>query len=476
MMNKDRDTLQNQILYVQNLEEKNDEFEIDMSRIASLFWDRRAFAAKCSLGLAVLFLGTSFILPKTYESTAIVQTSMAANTGGASALLASMSGGSGNAVVDSYIALMKSRTVIEPIIANMDYDDEETKKRAIAKYDKWVEKNLRIESTTGTNLISVTASAKTPEKAQEIAQSVIDNFLLLQTDLNQKQQSLLVKFLDERIKEAYKDAAEAGKKFSLYQKEHGIYAPSEQAKIAIGRMDAYANKLVDLKTKQLATNTELSISNEQLSNLNIGSIKYQINDNSTIREMRQNIANKEVELVSLQSRYTDDNPSVKRAELELNKMRESLSQEVNAIVSSQTAAMSPQQSALIGKKLNAEVELKVAEISEQAIKEKQNEEQHKLDDFPEEVRNYMDLQQEAVMKQSIYSKLVDREEEAKMKAAQDSMDIQVVDQPNLPLEEMPASPKKGKNALIGFVIGLLVTLFKVMYVYWRECKADTKSC
>lgn len=454
---------------------KND-FEVDMNRIASLFWERRAFAAKCSFGLAALFLGLSFVVPKTYESTAVVQTSSMTGSSNVMQAMSSLSGGSGNIVVDNYIALMKSRAVIEPIVANLEYKDsffrsaDENKERAIAKSGEWAEKNLKIENIKGSDLISITASAREPEKAREISQAVVDNFLLLQTDLNQKQQSLLVKFLEERIKEAYAEATESGRKFALYQKEHGIYEPNEQAKVAISRMDAYTNTLADLKTKREATKAELNISSKQLSNLNSSSINFKINDNAVVQDMRQKIAQKEVSLVTLRSRYTEDHPDVVNLKAELAKMQDNLSREVNAIVESQTAEMSPQQSALISKKLNAEVNLKVTEVSEQAIQDKYDEEQKKLDDFPEAVRNYLDLKQESTMKQNIYTNLVSQAEAAKLKAAQDSMDIQVVDKANLPLESMPASPKKRNSMAVGFVLGLMIAGIRACYAYWSELK------
>ena len=482
-MSEKEKILPQQIVYVQQpIADSDDEQEVDIGRIAELFWENRGFAAKCSLGLAAVFLGVSFFLPKTYESTTVVQTSASSSSKNSSAaLMTSLGGGSGNKDVDNYIALMKSRAVIEPIVADMEFSDtmfhtaEENKERAIAGSAFWAEDNLKIENAKGTNLISITAQAKSPEKAQEISQAVVDNFLQLQTELNQKQQSLLVKFLDERIKQAYEEATEAGKKFSTYQKDHNVYDPTEQAKTAISRMDAYTNTLADLKSKQEATKAELAVSSQQLSNLNEGSLNYKINDNSTVQDMRQQIANREVALVSLRSKYTEDHPDIVRAKAELSKMQSNLSREVNAIVASKTAAMSPQQSALISKKLNAEVNLKVTEVSEQAIQAKFDEEQKKLDDFPEAMRNYLDLKQEFTMKQSIYTNLVSQAEAAKLKAAQDSMDIQVVDPANLPLEDMPADPKKKRNAMIGSILGLLNAGGMACYKYWLEVKAMEKA-
>ena len=461
-----------------DLKEKQEEFEIDMGRIVSLFWERKCLAGKLSCGLAALFLGVSFILPKSYESTTVVQTVSGQNPLSNSAMqaMATLSGSSGNAVVDNYIALMKSRAVLDPIVESLEYKDgllstaEEKKAHTVADSSKWAEKNLKIVNVKGTNIISITATGDTPEKAQKISQAVADNFLNMQTDLNQKTQSLLVKFLDERIKVAYDESVEAGKKFAEYQKENKVYAPAEQVKVAVTSMDAFSNKLADLKTQQEAEQAELDVASKQLDNLNMKSRTYQINDNETVQNLRQQIADKEVTLVTLNARYTEANPELKIAKNELSQLKSNLAKEVDAIVSSETASMSPQQAALISKKLNAEVGLKVAQVSSDAVQDKYKNEQEKLDDFPETVRNYMELKQEADMKQTIYTNLVSQAEAAKIQEAKDSMDIQIVDSANLPLEDMPASPKKGRNAAIGFALGILIAMGIAIKKYWREVK------
>lgn len=476
MVGEDK-TVQSQVVYVQQTTENRDAQEIDTSRIMSLFWERRKFAVKCSCGMAVLGLAVSFLTPKTYESTTMVRTSSDASSviGNTGAMMAALNGSS-SVGIDNYIALMKSRTVIEPIVAGLEYEDsffhtaDEKKKRAIASAGKWAEKNLTIENPKGTELISITASAKTPEKAQEISQAVADNFLAMQTELNQKQQSLLIKFLDERIKVAYEESVEAGKRFAEYQKEHRVYSPTEQAKVAVQRMDTFTNALADLSTQQQAKQAELDTTSKQLSSLNIKSEKYQINDNETVQKLRQEIVNKEVNLVTLHTRYTDEHPEIQNARRELQQLQNNLSREVTAIINSETAAMSPQQAALISKKLNAEVSLKVAQVSEQAVQEKYNKEREILGDFPESVRVYTDLKEESDLKQSIYKNLVSQAEAAKIQEAKDSMDIQIVDPANLPLKDMPATPSKTKYTMIGFLLGGLTAIVRACYTYWREEK------
>lgn len=121
--------------------------------------------------------------------------------GQAVAAMALLGAGSGvSSPTTNYMELMKSRTVLEPIIDAMDWDDPEKKPDAKA----FAKSYLDIKNTKSTNLIEVTAKGKKPEEAQQVSQSVVDNFLAMQTNNQQQTQSLLVKFLNDRIEDAKK--------------------------------------------------------------------------------------------------------------------------------------------------------------------------------------------------------------------------------------------------------------------------------
>ncbi|WP_303840634.1 Wzz/FepE/Etk N-terminal domain-containing protein, partial [Selenomonas ruminantium] len=134
------------------------EESIDLGKLMQIMYNRRKTVGTIVGGCTALALIVSFALPKTYESTTLVQTRSSAGVGGASAMAAMLGGGSGGAEL-SFIELMKSRTVLEPIIDQMEWEDEKKKPKA-----KDFAKRLKIENTKQTNLITVTATGKTPEE------------------------------------------------------------------------------------------------------------------------------------------------------------------------------------------------------------------------------------------------------------------------------------------------------------------------
>ncbi|WP_033169253.1 Wzz/FepE/Etk N-terminal domain-containing protein, partial [Selenomonas sp. ND2010] len=323
------------------------EESIDLGRLMQIMLEQKKVVGGIVAGCTALAIGTAFILPKQYESTTLVQTRSAGkDIGGAVAMAAAMGinigGSSSNASPLNYIELMKSRRVLEPIIDEIEWpDDKKPDAKAFAK------KNLKIENTKQTNLITVTATGRTPEEAQLISQGVVDNFLTMQTENSQQTQSLLVTFLNDRIENAKQEADDAAAKLAAFQKEHKLYSPSDQAKLAIEQLNAYDKTIGEMQVAQKSAQAQYDVATQKLGEQKAGAASYNINDNSTVQSIRAQIVAKEVELVGLRQKYTDNHPSVIAAQRQLTQLSQSLSDEVGAVVNSNAASLNSAQMELL---------------------------------------------------------------------------------------------------------------------------------
>ena len=451
-----------------DLKEKQEE-SIDLGRLASIMWDRKKITGGIIAGCTAIAIATAFILPKQYESTTLVQTRSAGNDiSGMKAMAAAMGvnvgGSASNASPLNYIELMKSRTVIDPIIDNMDWDDPKKKPTAKA----FAKSNLDIQNTKQTNLITVTAKGRTPEEAQMISQGVVDNFLAMQTDKNQQTQSLLVKFLNDRIENAKKESDEAAQKLADFSRENKIYSPDDQVKLAITQLDAYDKAVSDMQAQQKSAQAQYDVATQKLGEQKAGAKAYNINDNSTVQSIRSQIVAKEVALIELRQRYTDQYPDVIAAQKQLNKLRQSLVTEVNNVVDSNAATLNTAQMELLKNQAVAQAQASAAAASEEAIKGKRAEKEKELGEFPDNAMTYMQLDRDAKIKQQIYTSLVNQCEQDKIQEAMESMDIQVIDPADLPDVDKPAAPKKKLIAAIGLVLGCLIAFGYSLVVYKKE--------
>lgn len=448
----------------------NDNDTIDLKKLFSLMIEKKTIVIAIIVICTIIATIVAFVLPKSYQSTTLVRVkSGGSSMSGYAAMAAGFGidiGGAGSSgSPESYIELMKSREVLEPIIAELDLPEETKEKMTAAGFAK---SNLEITNIKKTELITIAAYGKTPEEAQMISQGVADNFLALMTKLNKEDNSTTLKFLDERIKIAKEEMETAENKLAAYQQEHKIYAPDEQAKAIIANLNNYDTTIAQLQAQSEGDSAKLAGVTSQLEQQNASLLEYNVSDNTNIGNIRESIVNKRVELVGLQQQFTDEHPDVIKAKEELNSLEKSLSDEIAKAVNSQSVTLSPVQSNLLKDKISTEVQISVNNASLEALKAKQAEAQESIATLSADSVEYMRLERNAKITGQVYTSLVQNYEQTRIQEAKDSMDIQIIDAADLPKEDMPVKPNKKIIIVIGFILGIMISCGYTLYNYSRR--------
>lgn len=442
---------------------------IDLKKLSSLMMEKKKIVIAIIVICTIIATIVAFVLPKSYQSTTLVRVKSGSSSMSGYAAMASGFGidigGSSSASPESYIELMKSREVLNPIIEKVDLTDEEREKMRTEDFSK---KYLEITNTKKTDLINIAAYGKTPEEAQMISQGVADNFLALMTKLNKEDNSSVLKFLDERMKIAKEEMETAENKLQAYQQEHKIYAPDAQTKSIIDSLNTYDNSIAQLQAQSEGNSAKLAGVTSQLEQQNASLLEYNVSDNTNIGNIRESIVNKRVELVGLQQQFTDEHPDVIKAKEELNSLEKSLSDEIAKAVNSQSVTLSPVQASLLKDKISTEVQISVNNASLEALKAKQAEAQENIATLSADSVEYMRLSREATITGQVYTSLVQNYEQTRIQEAKDSMDIQIIDAADLPKEDMPAKPNKKIIVAIGFVLGIMISFGYTLYNYSRR--------
>lgn len=442
---------------------------IDLRKLFSLMLEKKKIVIAIIVICTIIATIVAFVLPKSYQSTTLVRVkSSSSSMSGYAAMAAGFGidiGGGGAGSPESYIELMKSREVLEPIIAELDLPDEDKEKMTAAGFAK---SNLEVTNMKKTDLITIVAYGKTPEEAQMISQGVADNFLALMTKLNKEDNSTTLKFLDERIKIAKEEMETAENKLAAYQQEHKIYAPDEQAKAIIANLNNYDTTIAQLQAQSEGDSAKLAGVTSQLEQQNASLLEYNVSDNANIGNIRESIVNKRVELVGLQQQFTDEHPDVIKAKEELNSLEKSLSDEIVKAVNSQSVTLSPVQASLLKDKISTEVQISVNNASLEALKAKQAEAQENIATLSADSVEYMRLERNAKITGQVYTSLVQNYEQTRIQEAKDSMDIQIIDAADLPNEDMPAKPNKKLIVVIGFALGIMISFGYILYNYSRR--------
>lgn len=445
----------------------NNDNTIDLRKLFSIMGEQKKVIIPIIVICTVIAIIVAFVLPKSYQSNTLVRIKSSNNSAmsGMAAMAAGFGidvGGSSSASPENYIELMKSREVIQPIIDGLDMDEEKKEKMTT---DGFIKSNLEITNTKKTDLINITAYGKTPEEAQMISQSVADNFLTLMTKLNKEGNSSAINFLNDRMAIAKEEMETAENKLQAYQQEKGIYSPDDQAKALIDRLSAYDTNIAQLEAQEQANSAKLQDVTGQLEQQNSSLLEYNISDNDAIMSLRTAIVNKQVELVGLEQRYTEEHPDVIQAKQELAELKRSLDREIQSAVNSKSATLTPVQGNLLMEKVQTETATAVTSASLDALKSKQQEAEGNISTLSADSVEYMRLLRDKNITSEVYTNLVKAYENTRIQEAQESMDIQIIDAANLPREDMPAKPNKKLIVVIGFVLGIMISFGYTLYAY-----------
>lgn len=445
----------------------NNDNTIDLRKLFSVMGEQKKVIIPIIVLCTVIAIIVAFVLPKSYQSNTLVRikSSGGSNLSGYAAMAAGFGidvGGSSSASPENYIELMKSREVLEPIIEQVDMPEEDKEKLTT---EDFVKKYLDITNTKKTDLINIAAYGKTPEEAQMISQSVADNFLTLMTKLNKEDNSSVLKFLNDRMSIAKEEMETAENKLQAYQQEKGIYSPDDQTKALVDKLDDYDKKIAQLEAQEQANSAKLQDVTGQLEQQNSSLLEYNISDSDAIMSLRTSIVNKQVELVGLQQRYTEEHPDVIRTREELAELKKSLDREIQSAVNSKSATLTPVQGNLLMEKVQTETAEAVTSASLDALKAKQQEAEGDMSTLSADSVEYMRLLRDKNITSEVYTNLVKAYENTRIQEAQESMDIQIIDAANLPREDMPAKPNKKLIVVIGFVLGVMISFGYTLYAY-----------
>ena len=262
---------------------------------------------------------------------------------------------------------------------------------------------MDITNTKNTDLIAISGYGKTPEEAQMVSQSVVDNFLALMNNLNKEDNSTMLKFLNDRVTIAKEEMETAENKLQAYQQEKGIYSPDDQAKALIERLSSYDTNIAQLEAQQQANSAKLQDVPGQLENQNSSLLEYNISDNDAIMNLRTAIVNKKVELVGLQQRYTEEHPDVIRCREELNELNSSLDREIQSAVNSESATLTPVQGNLLMEKVQTETAAAVTSASLEALRAKQQEAEGNMSTLSADSVEYMRLLRDRSITSEVYT-------------------------------------------------------------------------
>lgn len=426
-----------------------EETTIDLKDIFRVLKKQRLLI--CSVfGLAVIGATIiSFIMPKVYEAETTLRIKQ--SKGLASSLLADLPMGNPMMTkqqMSTYAEIMKSRTVIEEVIAKV-YPN--TPKDRAPEYQDML-KRITTTPVRDTEILKVAVQARRPVEAQLLANTLVETFIDRITYLVRSEQKMVREFIGERLSDSKREMERAERLLETYKREQKMVAPSEETKALVERM-AVIHKLAAENDIQLASaKARLDNIKFQLAKEKVGFVA----ENALIQQYKSKLAEQEVRLVGLLQQYTENYPEVKALRAEIDETKERLNQEINRVINDEASSLNPVHQNLIQGKIQAEAEIAAASAQKAAISAIVADEETILKSLPTKERGLVRVMRDATVAQEIYIMLAKRYEEARISEVMQPTDVQIIDRAEAPDWDQPIKPKKKLNVLIAAFLGLFV--------------------
>lgn len=418
----------------------------DVKALLKTVKKRRRLIMTVFVGLMILATVVSFIIPPTYEAETTLRIKQP--KGLASSLLADLPVGENNTkqLMSTYAEIIKSRTVIETVI-----EKTQVEKPVVPTYEQMLARITTVP-VKDSELLKIKITAKSPEEAQLVANSLVDTFNARMTYLVRAEQSTIGQFIGERMQESKKDLEKAEAVLLKYKTDEKIAAPTEETKAIVDSL-ATINKLSAENTIALsAAQAKAGSAAGQLDKEKPGFIA----DSPLIQQYKGKLAELEVQLATLSEKYTEKHPQVMATRAGIEETRAKLSTEAARIVNAESPSANPVHLSLLQGEIQAQAEIAAGSAQQQAIGSIVAESEKQLSKLPAKQQGLARVMRDATVAQEIYVMLAKRHEEARISEVMQPTDVQVIDVATVPVK--PISPNKTLYVLIAGILGLCIGL------------------
>lgn len=424
---------------------EEEEITIDLRDLWDVVKKNHVFIKKVTAG-AVLAAGLYLVVvPPTYESTALLRIKQSKGLG--SSLLESMPMGNAMAsqqLLNTYAEILKSRSVVVPVIEATEEADDEGK---YPRYEDYIENRVGTKPYKDTEIMQVTVNAETAEGAQRANQLIVDGFLNRLTELVRGEHKATRAFIEERVISAKQELDAAESKLADFKKDNKVLSPDSQIKMAAEKLSMADKLKAENQVALEAAKARNSAVSQQMRG-NIASVA----ENETLAAYQTKLAGLEAQRIHYLDKYTNKHPKVIAVNQEIAGLRQQLGAEIQKIAAMQAPSDNAVYQGLLADKFRSEAEIAVASSNLETVRQIEASYAKDVEALSDVEKEYLALMRDGQVAREIYVMLAKRLEEAKVAEVSVSTEVQVVDSSTLP--EKPVSPKKARTLLIALLLGL----------------------
>lgn len=361
------------------------------------------------------------------------------------------------ALVDSFNTIKQEDSFFLILDRESNFNNNaQTQLKSVFAITKMLE-SVKIDQKRGLDIVEISVESPSPFEAALIANCYANAYKYLNLNYNRQQLIAVKQFLDEQRVEKMDDLRESEDRLKEYQERGGIVALPNQAQALI-------QQLTDFESKQKAVKIELTISENNLSELKkelkkqdptIDAYLENLAKQSYIKSLQEQIAKFQVQRESAvtnnpEAKKKDD--LVKEFDSKINELKKKLEAEINKTKAGLFASTPEEIKLLTQKVFEEEVKYQALSASYSELNKIVAGFEKKFNQLPNRTIDLARLQREQSAFEKLYLLVEEKYQEALINEQSTPGNVLIVDDARIPVE--PSKPNRILIVLVGLVLGL----------------------
>ena len=304
---------------------------------------------------------------------------------------------------------------------------------------KNLEKIVKVKQGLKTYLFTISANVRDPRLTADIANTLASEFVKYSGGINSSEARTHREFLEQRIELLAGELEQTQKNLKDFKDKYGIADLKEETKLDLKTLSSFQEAL----DKVNAEIREMKILQGEITTGNYvkkedGTIRFSTEkENFFLDQLGRDLAKAEIELSSLEEKYTDSNRKIVELRAEIETTKEKINKQVREITDS-LEAKKKSLGNVVGKYKKA--------VQLTPMKEK------KLDE----------LKLAVTVAEDAYLQMHEQYEDARLQEAKKLNEIRVIDKAKPPL--YPKWPMQFLYPLLGCLTGLIVSISLAFFI------------
>ena len=319
-------------------------------------------------------------------------------------------------------------------------------------------------------IIAITTYSRDREKGQQTCLRMYDAMNALFRRVSLESNRRVREFIESELESIRRrrDASEG--QLLEFQRDQEIVNLDQELQLLVAKRGSFANRVDQLVVGLRESNGRLASLQAELRKAEIEITTEQIADSPVITTLRNQLAQKEVQLATLLRDMTSNHPTVISATAARGELRRLLREEISRTLKVETQGLNPIQQKLQSDYIEARIDNEARQGELAAVQEVYTTVNEQALLAPEIRTRMSRLQSEVARDRKIEESLTAQLEEAKVQGVRELVSFEIIEGPTYPRK--PKYPNAAANVLVSLALALIVSLVYCIVVERNDIERE----